>query len=384
MKNWFQAAINSSEFYNDFLPSYWSDNKECERFVTFMNEGGVEGFKTYLVVTMYSVFFAAPSLKEYETQILENPDILKDFNLFQNLNPDDYTKLFDAKPINVDDGYHVYELTFSEAKTQSMINKIERVFLTCKNDLTRREVITLEYGMLTNTYTLLGIGAMGERSNYGSVSYENIYSKIRGIIKSSVTPSVKSFQNLLNTSRFYYYYLPILWNNDDVSEKFTSLDETTVKKYIITIMVAIHASFIEESIKSGGDEAIKAMIVNGTDMSLLKGFILDDDCLDLFALKRINLDIEYLIYELTPFEPERQQMLNKVEKVFLTCTKNFSQRKVIALERGGMLPVSKSYFMCEAALNGKHINYGPVLYENAYAALKKIINDNSPPAIITQ
>ena len=88
-----------------------------------------------------------------------------------------------------------------------------------------------------------------------------------------------------------------------------------------------------------------------------------------FAIERIVLDSAYHTLEVSLFDPQRQKMINKVEKAFLICTKTFSHGWVITLE---LNPVLNQHFLCEAGLRF-HSNFGSVHHYSVYERLKEVV-----------
>ena len=190
--------------------------------------------------------------------------------------------------------------------------------------------------------------------------------------KTNVTPSLSathesnvgfsSYHDVLNSYDFYFQLLPIIWSSPERQKMlYTLFDTKSEKACMMAILLGLNAAFFPEQQKNAMMKAIGTKHIEDFN---------DENYSKLYAIERVNLDPEYHILEIAFFNSQSQNMINKVEKVFLTCTKSFSHGRVITLEFN---PLLNEHLLCEAGLGNLHANFGTVSNNNVYERLKEII-----------
>ena len=85
--------------------------------------------------------------------------------------------MFDGETVEV-----VLELEFFDLASQTMMNKVEKVFFICTKDFSREHLLTLEKSGLQDLKFLCGNIPCGVHSNYGEIRDEAVYDKIRSML----------------------------------------------------------------------------------------------------------------------------------------------------------------------------------------------------------
>jgi len=201
-----------------------------------------------------------------------------------------------------------------------------------------------------------------------------IYKSNSNIKESSSVDAITSFHDVINSPFFYFIFFPSLWSmsmhRKAIYDTFTSKG---AKDCMEIILQACNAAFFPEQQKN--------TLMNVIGVTLVKDFI-DENYSKLFTISLVNPDAKFYMLEIDFTDTDCQKMLNKVNKVFLICSMDFSHGQVFTLEYNQFL---NQKFLCEVGENGLHNNFGIVTSSDVYTRLKEItykwnkVVDNKKP-----
>jgi len=174
--------------------------------------------------------------------------------------------------------------------------------------------------------------------------------------------SITSLEDAFNAYQFYFEVLPFIWDSSERrSMMFSHFEAKGGKECMSLILSAMNLVFFPDQ----QNNAVLKII----GMKLVEDFN-NENYLKLFSIDRINFDSRHLILKIEFPDYSNQKELVKVERVFLVCTVDFSQGKVITIESN---PIMEGKHVCEVKSNGDRYNFGTVQENEIYDKLKSII-----------
>jgi len=169
-------VLNHFSFYFEVLPNIWNSKERCMPLVEFYDKKGGKEFMGLILRLSIEAF-------SYDPEKQKNPILQAAGTLIaDNFNDENYSKLFVAKRINLDVGYHALELGFLKPEEQQMYNKVEKMFFICDKNFSIIKVMTLEWNLGLKKHFLCYIDSSGNHGNFGEVLSGEVYKRLWEII----------------------------------------------------------------------------------------------------------------------------------------------------------------------------------------------------------
>jgi len=171
-----------------------------------------------------------------------------------------------------------------------------------------------------------------------------------------------SFEEALNSYQFYFSLLPAIWDAPERRKMMITLFDTKGGKDCMGLILnALNATFFPDQQNNPLMKVIGLKLI---------GDFNDENYSKMFVINRVSLKPGYHILEVDFLMYENQKIMAKVEKVYLVCTLDYLQGKVITLESSS---TSEHRFLCATSPDGKRVNYGAIENNDVNTRLIEII-----------